>query len=141
MLVVAALHPEVALRQFVVPADVSAGNALFHIVVENDEVGAACQRLREVYIIHGEFMCACVFVWQLASRILRMMNHAKLPGRVTFLPLNKLRPSQQAYPDVSGPTHRGGTKHGHPPTPRLPLHCRAMTPCRWCTASTATPSF
>jgi structural maintenance of chromosome 3 (chondroitin sulfate proteoglycan 6) len=43
--------------------DVTAGNALFHVVVDNDEV---------------------------ASAILAKMNAAKAPGRVTFLPLSRL---------------------------------------------------
>lgn len=43
--------------------DVTAGNSLFHVVVDNDDV---------------------------ASAILSKMNAAKAPGRVTFLPLSRL---------------------------------------------------
>eukprot|EP00911_Craspedida_sp_UC1_P000791 UC1_evm2s604 len=61
-------------KQFEVPADITGGSALFNIVVDTDQV---------------------------ASDILRIMNTQKLPGRVTFLPLNKLRPKSYKYPASS----------------------------------------
>ena len=35
-----------------------------------------------------------------ASQILSIMNKQKLPGEVTFLPLNKLNPSSAEYPNA-----------------------------------------
>ncbi|EGD75869.1 hypothetical protein PTSG_07983 [Salpingoeca rosetta] len=58
-------------EQFLVAADVTGGNALFNIVVDTD---------------------------QTASRILQHMNEKRLPGRVSFLPLNRLRPSTATLP-------------------------------------------
>ena len=55
--------------------DVTGGNALFHIVVDNDEV---------------------------ASAILAKMTAAKAPGRVTFLPLSRLTAKAPAYPAGPG---------------------------------------
>ena len=37
---------------------------------------------------------------QVASKLLAEMNRHKLPGRVTFLPLNKLKPKTHTYPTV-----------------------------------------
>ena len=48
-----------------------AGNSLFHIVVDNDDT---------------------------ASRILDVMVKEK-KGRVTFMPLNRLKPRRVTYPD------------------------------------------
>ena len=36
---------------------------------------------------------------QTASQILEIMNRKKMPGEVTFLPLNKLRTPPVNYPD------------------------------------------
>jgi structural maintenance of chromosome 3 (chondroitin sulfate proteoglycan 6) len=55
--------------------DVTGGNALFHVVVENDDV---------------------------ASLILKKMNEAKTSGRVTFLPLNRLNATLPNYPAGTG---------------------------------------
>ncbi len=55
--------------------DVTGGTALFHIVVDNDEV---------------------------ASAILAKMNAVKAPGRVTFLPLSRLNAKAPAYPAGNG---------------------------------------
>merc|ERR550532_2913759 len=52
--------------------EVTAGNRLFHHVVENDKVGTA---------------------------ILKEMNKQKLPGEVTFMPLNRLHSINPKYPD------------------------------------------
>jgi structural maintenance of chromosome 3 (chondroitin sulfate proteoglycan 6) len=51
--------------------EVVAGSSLFHIVVDNDDI---------------------------ASRILDILNKEK-GGRVTFMPLNRLKPKEQSYPD------------------------------------------
>jgi len=61
-----------AQKQFETPTDITGGNALFNVVVDSDKV---------------------------ASDILRLMNARRLPGRVTFLPLNKLKPKQHKYPE------------------------------------------
>eukprot|EP00045_Choanoeca_perplexa_P012565 m.137533 g.137533 ORF g.137533 m.137533 type:complete len:1205 (-) comp16056_c0_seq1:67-3681(-) len=58
-------------EQFLIAAETAAGNALFNVVVDTDVV---------------------------ASKLLAEMNRQKLPGRVTFLPLNKLKPKQHSYP-------------------------------------------
>eukprot|EP00048_Salpingoeca_helianthica_P020901 m.9177 g.9177 ORF g.9177 m.9177 type:complete len:1197 (+) comp5363_c0_seq1:148-3738(+) len=57
---------------FMVPADVAGGNSLFNIVVDTDAT---------------------------ASRLFQLMNKRKMPGRVTFLPLNRLNPKELKYPD------------------------------------------
>jgi structural maintenance of chromosome 3 (chondroitin sulfate proteoglycan 6) len=54
--------------------EVTAGNSLFHIVVESDEVALRCSEL---------------------------LNRGKL-GRVTFMPLNTLQPSDMTYPTEYG---------------------------------------
>ena len=59
---------------FIVPADVAGGNSLFDVVVDTDET---------------------------ASRIISIINKRKMPGRVTFLPLNRLHPKELKYPDDS----------------------------------------
>ena len=56
------------------------------------------------------FVCLCVCVCRLfhvivdndrtASQILSIMNKQKLPGEVTFLPLNKLNPPDVEYPNA-----------------------------------------
>ena len=46
---------------------------LFHVIVDNDRT---------------------------ASQILSIMNKQKLPGEVTFLPLNKLNPPRMEYPNA-----------------------------------------
>ena len=55
-------------------------------------------------------VCVCVCVCRLfhvivdtdrtASQILSIMNKQKLPGEVTFLPLNKLSPPDVEYPNA-----------------------------------------
>lgn len=52
--------------------EVTAGNRLFHHIVESDRVG---------------------------TQILKEMNKLKLPGEVTFMPLNRLQVKVQEYPD------------------------------------------
>lgn len=52
--------------------EVTAGNRLFHHIVESDRVG---------------------------TQILKEMNKLKLPGEVTFMPLNRLQVRQHDYPD------------------------------------------
>lgn len=52
--------------------EVTAGNRLFHHIVESDRVG---------------------------TQILKEMNKLKLPGEVTFMPLNRLQVKVQDYPD------------------------------------------
>jgi len=53
--------------------EVTAGNRLFHHIVESDRVG---------------------------THILKEMNKAKLPGEVTFMPLNRLHVRQMDYPNT-----------------------------------------
>lgn len=52
--------------------EVTAGNRLFHHIVESDRVG---------------------------TQILKEMNKLKLPGEVTFMPLNRLQVKVHDYPD------------------------------------------
>jgi structural maintenance of chromosome 3 (chondroitin sulfate proteoglycan 6) len=52
--------------------EVTAGNRLYNVIVDTDET---------------------------ASKILTYMNQMRLPGEVTFLPLNKLMPPRANYPD------------------------------------------
>uniref|UniRef100_A0A1A9W229 Structural maintenance of chromosomes protein n=1 Tax=Glossina brevipalpis TaxID=37001 RepID=A0A1A9W229_9MUSC len=52
--------------------EVTAGNRLFHHIVESDKVG---------------------------TQILKEMNKLKLPGEVTFMPLNRLQVKNHDYPD------------------------------------------
>lgn len=54
--------------------EVTAGNRLFHHVVESDKVGTS---------------------------ILKEMNRQKLPGEVTFMPLNRLNVREIDYPNDS----------------------------------------
>lgn len=49
----------------------TAGNRLFHHIVESDKIG---------------------------TQILKEMNNQKLPGEVTFMPLNRLQVRPQDYP-------------------------------------------
>ena len=58
--------------QFFTAVEVTAGNRLFHVVVDTDDI---------------------------ASEILRTMNKRKLPGEITFLPLNRLLDEHIPYPD------------------------------------------
>lgn len=51
--------------------EVTAGNRLFHHIVDSDKVG---------------------------TQILKEMNRQKLPGEVTFMPLNRLYTKAQNYP-------------------------------------------
>ncbi|KAJ8873925.1 hypothetical protein PR048_024762 [Dryococelus australis] len=51
--------------------EVTAGNRLFHHIVDSDKVG---------------------------TQILKEMNRQKLPGEVTFMPLNRLHVKEQNYP-------------------------------------------
>ena len=55
---------------FYTAVEVTAGNRLFHVIVETDDI---------------------------ASEILRMMNKRKLPGEITFLPLNRLLDERIPY--------------------------------------------
>lgn len=54
--------------------EVTAGNRLFHHVIESDKVG---------------------------TQILKEMNRQKLPGEVTFMPLNRLNVRDIHYPNDS----------------------------------------
>ncbi|XP_046992407.1 structural maintenance of chromosomes protein 3 [Schistocerca americana] len=54
--------------------EVTAGNRLFHHIVESDKVG---------------------------TQILKEMNRQKLPGEVTFMPLNRLHVRDQEYPETN----------------------------------------
>jgi structural maintenance of chromosome 3 (chondroitin sulfate proteoglycan 6) len=59
-------------ERFQSAVEVVAGSSLFHVVVDNDAT---------------------------ATRILTVLNQEK-SGRVTFMPLNRLRPHEQTYPDT-----------------------------------------
>lgn len=54
--------------------EVTAGNRLFHHIVETDKFG---------------------------TKILKEMNNQRLPGEVTFMPLNRLHVKVQDYPNTS----------------------------------------
>lgn len=54
--------------------EVTAGNRLFHHIVETDKFG---------------------------TKILKEMNNQRLPGEVTFMPLNRLHVKDIDYPDTS----------------------------------------
>ncbi|XP_069679641.1 structural maintenance of chromosomes protein 3 isoform X2 [Periplaneta americana] len=54
--------------------EVTAGNRLFHHIVDSDKVG---------------------------TQILKEMNRQKLPGEVTFMPLNRLHVKEQNYPQTN----------------------------------------
>lgn len=58
-------------KQFFTAVEVTAGNKLFDILVDSDKT---------------------------AAQILSIMNKHKLPGEVTFMPLNKLQSKEQQYP-------------------------------------------
>lgn len=53
--------------------EVTAGNRLFHHIVETDKFG---------------------------TKILKEMNNQRLPGEVTFMPLNRLHVKEQDYPQT-----------------------------------------
>ena len=55
------------------PAGLLPSHRLFHVIVDTDRT---------------------------ASQILSIMNKQKLPGEVTFLPLNKLNPPDVDYPNA-----------------------------------------
>lgn len=59
-------------KEFYTAVEMTAGNKLFHHIVENDKVG---------------------------TKILQEMNKLKLPGEVTFMPLNRLYTKDIQYPD------------------------------------------
>lgn len=59
-------------KEFYTAVEMTAGNKLFHHIVENDKVG---------------------------TKILQEMNKLKLPGEVTFMPLNRLFTKDITYPD------------------------------------------
>lgn len=59
-------------KEFYTAVEMTAGNKLFHHIVENDKVG---------------------------TKILQEMNRLKLPGEVTFMPLNRLYTKDIQYPD------------------------------------------
>lgn len=59
--------------------EVTAGNRLFHHVIDSDKVG---------------------------TQILKEMNRQKLPGEVTFMPLNRLNVRDQDYPNDSVSTNK-----------------------------------
>lgn len=59
-------------KEFYTAVEMTAGNKLFHHIVENDKVG---------------------------TKILQEMNKLKLPGEVTFMPLNRLYTKDITYPD------------------------------------------
>ncbi|XP_071448386.1 structural maintenance of chromosomes protein 3 [Hetaerina americana] len=61
-------------RSIYTAVEVTAGNRLFHHIVESDRVG---------------------------TQILKEMNRQKLPGEVTFMPLNRLNVKQQQYPQTN----------------------------------------
>ena len=61
-------------KDFYTAVEMTAGNKLFHHIVENDKVG---------------------------TKILQEMNKMKLPGEVTFMPLNRLFTKDIKYPDTS----------------------------------------
>lgn len=60
-------------KEFFTAVEMTAGNKLFHHIVENDKVG---------------------------TRILQEMNKLKLPGEVTFMPINRLFSKDINYPDT-----------------------------------------
>jgi structural maintenance of chromosome 3 (chondroitin sulfate proteoglycan 6) len=60
-------------KEFYTAVEMTAGNKLFHHIVENDKVG---------------------------TRILQEMNKMKLPGEVTFMPINRLFSKDIAYPET-----------------------------------------
>lgn len=61
-------------KEFYTAVEMTAGNKLFHHIVENDKIG---------------------------TKILQEMNRMKLPGEVTFMPLNRLYSKDIQYPDTA----------------------------------------
>ncbi|GLH09602.1 hypothetical protein R5R35_002746 [Gryllus longicercus] len=61
-------------KQIYTAVEVTAGNRLFHHIVDSDKVG---------------------------TQILKEMNRQKLPGEVTFMPLNRLHVKDQNYPETN----------------------------------------
>lgn len=61
-------------KEFYTAVEMTAGNKLFHHIVANDKVG---------------------------TKILQEMNRMKLPGEVTFMPLNRLYSKELQYPETS----------------------------------------
>ena len=61
-------------KEFYTAIEMTAGNKLFHHIVENDKVG---------------------------TRILQEMNKMKLAGEVTFMPINRLYAKDLDYPQTS----------------------------------------
>ncbi|XP_050306301.1 structural maintenance of chromosomes protein 3 [Anthonomus grandis grandis] len=61
-------------KSIYIAVEVTAGNRLFHHVIDNDKVG---------------------------TQILKEMNRQRLPGEVTFMPLNRLNAREQDYPNDS----------------------------------------
>ena len=59
-------------KQVYTAVEVTAGNRLFHHIVDSDKVG---------------------------TQILKEMNRQKLPGEVTFMPLNRLNVKDINYPE------------------------------------------
>jgi len=59
-------------KEFYTAVEMTAGNKLFHHIVENDKVG---------------------------TKILQEMNRLKLPGEVTFMPINRLFAKDISYPE------------------------------------------
>ena len=65
---------------------------------------------------------------QIASKILSMMKKHKLPGEVTFIPLNTLRPNRYKYPNIAVSSNLTGMKYiliySLPPPPKdaVPLY-------------------
>lgn len=60
-------------KEFYTAVEMTAGNKLFHHVVERDEIG---------------------------TKILQEMNRLRLPGEVTFMPLNRLQDRRIDYPNT-----------------------------------------
>uniref|UniRef100_A0A6G1S406 Structural maintenance of chromosomes protein n=1 Tax=Aceria tosichella TaxID=561515 RepID=A0A6G1S406_9ACAR len=60
-------------KEFYTAVEMTAGNKLFHHVVERDEIG---------------------------TKILQEMNRMRLPGEVTFMPLNRLQDRRIDYPNT-----------------------------------------
>lgn len=61
-------------KSIYIAVEVTAGNRLFHHVIDSDKVG---------------------------TQILKEMNRQKLPGEVTFMPLNRLTERDMDYPQDS----------------------------------------
>ncbi|ESO00959.1 hypothetical protein HELRODRAFT_157320 [Helobdella robusta] len=61
-------------KTFFTAVEVTAGNRLFHHIVDNDRTG---------------------------TKILQEMNRLRLPGEITFMPLNRLEVQETYYPETS----------------------------------------